>query len=137
MLDLASHLKKQSSERLGTAKLNDAVKTIFQEREPVNAGGRRVKVYYVTQVDIAPPTIVLFVNHPEDVSEAYQRFVINRFRDLLPYGEVPIKLVIRGRTERGGGVDGRRSAGAPAARPSGTPHQGSATTESGTRSQPG
>ncbi len=101
VLDLASHLKKQSTERLGTAKLNDAVKTIFQEREPVNAGGRRVKVYYVTQVDIAPPTIVLFVNHPEDVSEAYQRFVINRFRDLLPYGEVPIKLVIRGRTERG------------------------------------
>lgn len=101
VLDLAAHLKKQAEERVTTSKLNEAVEAIFQEREPVNAGGRRVKVYYVTQVDVAPPTLVMFVNHPEDVTESYQRFVINRFRDLLPYGEVPIKLVVRGRGDKG------------------------------------
>jgi hypothetical protein len=58
-----------------------------------------VRVYYATQPDVAPPTIVLFVNNPEMVSESYQRFMINRFRELLPYDEVPIKLVLRGRVK--------------------------------------
>jgi hypothetical protein len=59
-----------------------------------------VRVYYATQVQSSPPTIVLFVNNPSHVSETYQRFIINRFRELLPYAEVPIKLVMRGRQGR-------------------------------------
>jgi GTP-binding protein len=97
LLDLAQHLNKQAHERVGTGRLNAAVKRVFQERVPSTPRGQRVKVYYATQVDVAPPTIVLFVNNPDNVSESYQRFVVNRFRELLPYPEVPIKLVIRGR----------------------------------------
>jgi hypothetical protein len=72
-----------------------------------------VRVYYATQTDVGPPTIVLFVNDPAMVSESYQRFMINRFRELLPYGEVPIKLLLRGRVKgqdeeiAGGGDDNR------------------------------
>ena len=43
------------------------------------------------------PTIVLVVNDPRLLDESYQRFMINRFRELLPYDEVPIKLLIRAR----------------------------------------
>jgi hypothetical protein len=69
----------------------------LDERTPSSRGGRRIKVFYATQTDVAPPTIVLFVNHPEDIDESYKRFMTNRFRELLPYAEVPIVLHTRGR----------------------------------------
>jgi GTP-binding protein len=98
ILDLAQHLHKQSQTRVTTGQLNRALQQILDERTPSSRGGRRIKVFYATQTDVAPPTIVLFVNHPEDVDEAYRRFMMNRFRELLPYNEVPIKLHVRGRT---------------------------------------
>jgi GTP-binding protein len=97
VLDLAQHLFKQSNTRIGTGELNRAVKQIFAERAPSTPRGQRVRVYYATQAEVAPPTIVLFVNNPDVVSDSYQRFMVNRFRELLPYDEVPIKLVLRGR----------------------------------------
>jgi GTP-binding protein len=75
------------------------------------------KVFYATQVSVAPPTIVLFVNNPDYLDENYRRFVTNRFRELLPYAEVPIKVQVRGRSRTdaakgvgamGGGKPGRR-----------------------------
>src|SRR5438034_1224672 len=99
VLDLAAHLFKQANTRVGTGELNRAIKQIFTERTPSTPRGERVRVYYATQADVAPPTIVLFVNNPEMVSESYQRFMLNRFRELLPYDEVPIKLVLRGRVK--------------------------------------
>ena len=80
-----------------TGQLNRAVKQVMEERTPANKYGRRPKVLYVTQTDVAPPTIVLFVNRAAYLTETYQRFMINRFRELLPYAEVPIKLLIRER----------------------------------------
>lgn len=97
VLDLAQHLFKQANERLSTAKINQAIRQILQERQPSTPSGRRARIYYATQTDVAPPTIVLFVNNPVYFNDAYQRFIINRLRDLLPYPEVPIKLVIRER----------------------------------------
>jgi GTP-binding protein len=100
VLDLAQHLFKQSSERVTTHKLNTVVRQILAEQRPSTPTGRRARIYYVTQTDINPPTIVLFVNDPAHVNENYQRFMINRFRELLPYAEVPIRLVVRSRTRR-------------------------------------
>jgi len=97
ILDLSQHLFKQSTNRVTTGRLNRAVKQIFEERIPSTPSGKRVKVFYATQIETAPPTIVLVVNKPEWVDDSYQRFMINRFRELLPYPEVPIKLLIRPR----------------------------------------
>jgi len=97
VLDLAQHLFNQSNDRLSTGRLNRAIQQILTERTPSSKFGKRVRVYYATQVSVAPPTIALFVNHPEYVDTGYQRFMINRMRELLPYPEVPIKLLIRGR----------------------------------------
>lgn len=97
VLDLAQHLFNQSNIRLTTGKLNQAVRQILDERRPPTPSGRRARVYYATQTDVTPPTIVLFVNNPGFIDDMYQRYMINRFRELLPYPEVPIKLVIRGR----------------------------------------
>jgi GTP-binding protein len=100
VLDTAQHLFNQSNERVGTGRLNAAIKRILEERFPSSKSGRRPRIYYATQVGVAPPTIVLFVNDPAYFDEAYQRFMTNRFRELLPYAEVPIRLQIRGKNEQ-------------------------------------
>ena len=102
LLDLAQRLFKQANERVTTHKLNDAVRQILTERRPSTPSGRKARIYYVTQTDVAPPTIVLFVNNQHFINETYQRFMINRMRELLPYGEVPIKLVVRERERQKG-----------------------------------
>jgi GTPase len=99
-VDLAQHLFNQASERVSTSRLNEAVKQCFEEKFPSTPNGRRAKIYYATQTGTNPPTLVLFCNKPEYINEVYQRFMINRFRDLLPYPEVPIKLVLRGKDAR-------------------------------------
>jgi GTP-binding protein len=101
VMDECQHLFKQANERLTTGRLNRAVRQILDERQPSTRFGRRARVYYATQVEVAPPTIVLVVNKVEYIDEGYQRYMINRMRDLLPYPEVPIKLHIRPRSEGG------------------------------------
>ena len=96
-LDEAQHLFKQANTRLTTGQLNRVVRQILEEKRPSTASGRRARVYYATQIDIAPPTIVLFVNNPAFLDDAYRRFMMNRMRELLPYAEVPIRLIVRGR----------------------------------------
>jgi GTPase len=100
VVDLARKLHKQASIRLTTSKLNEAVQTVLTEKPPSSPGGARPRVYYATQVGINPPTIVLFANNPDYFSPNYLRFVTNRFRDLLPYAEVPMKLEVRAKRAR-------------------------------------
>lgn len=93
----ALSLHEQAGRRVTTGQLNRAMEQVFAERLPHSGTGRRPKVYYATQLAVHPPTIGLFVNDPALFDAAYQRFLINRFRTLLPFAEVPIKLIIRGR----------------------------------------
>jgi len=97
ILNVAFDLFKQANTRVPTGELNRVLRQIMTERAPSTPSGRRVKVHYVTQTDVAPPTIVMFVNHPDDVNDSYKRFMINRFREMLPFNEIPFKLFVRGR----------------------------------------
>ena len=97
LLAMVSNLYQQAGHRVGTGELNRVVEQILNERTPTSKLGKRPKIYYVTQLDIHPPTIGLFVNDPDLFDPAYQRFLINRMRDHLPYAEVPINLLVRSR----------------------------------------
>jgi GTPase len=97
VLDLCQHLFKQANQRVTTGRLNAAMEQAFSERAPSTKRGQRPKVYYATQIDVAPPTIVLKVNHAEHFPATYQRYLVNRLRELLPYPHVPIKLLVRGK----------------------------------------
>jgi GTP-binding protein len=105
-IDLAFDLHKQASERVGTGKLNRLVREILERHNPPSKLGTFAKVFYVSQVRADPPTIVLVVNKPELFTANYQKFLVNRFREELPFPEVPIKLLVRGRKpQKGGGID--------------------------------
>ena len=73
------------------------VRSILETRGPASKLGTFAKVYYVAQISVDPPTIGMVVNRPELFDPGYERFLINRFREELPFPEVPIKLVIKGR----------------------------------------
>ena len=62
-----------------------------------SSGGKLPKMFYATQVGIEPPTIVVFVNDPDLFGKDYDRFLQNRFREHLPFREVPLQIVFRRR----------------------------------------
>ncbi len=94
----AGELLAQARRRVGTGPLNRAVEAITAERGPSHKGGTRPpKIYYAAQVSVAPPTIVCFVNDTRSFDRTYRRFLVNRFREHLPYPEVPIRLFLRNR----------------------------------------
>ena len=96
LLDLAGQLHKQMMATVSTARLNKAIEAITANRTPsVRAKVGMPRIYYATQVAHGPPTILLFVNDPAKLDANFQRFLINRFRELLPFAEVPIRLLLR------------------------------------------
>ncbi|MGB2987226.1 MAG: ribosome biogenesis GTPase Der [Phycisphaerae bacterium] len=100
-IDLATELFKQSRIRVGTGQLNQALKEALAANAPRPKRGRKMpKFFYATQVSTQPPTIVIFVNGPNLVTQNYERFLLNRFRGMLPFPEIPIRLMFRARRER-------------------------------------
>jgi GTP-binding protein len=98
-IDLARNLYKQASTRVSTADLNQVIEHAVRLRQPPSPTAQLPKIYYATQVAVAPPTIVLFVNNPDIFGEDYRRFIENRFREELPFPEVPIRLILRAHAE--------------------------------------
>jgi GTPase len=94
---LAFDLFAQANDRVGTGKLNRLIREILDTRGPSSKLGTFAKVLYVSQVRTRPPTILMVVNKPELFTANYERYLLNRFREELPYPEVPIKLIIRAR----------------------------------------
>jgi GTP-binding protein len=93
---------KQSQTRVSTATLNEILRGALAANTPSAKRGRRTpKIFYATQVSVQPPTIVVFVNDAHLITQDYERFLLNRFRERLPYGEIPIRLVFRARSRRG------------------------------------
>jgi GTP-binding protein len=87
--------------RVPTAVINEvlAEATAWQS-PPANRQGRQGRIYYGTQVQAQPPTIVLFVNDPKLFKENYRRYLEHQFREHLDFRGTPIHFLWRGKTER-------------------------------------
>jgi len=98
---LAEKLYEQAQTRVSTSELNAAIEHIRSCKPPSSSSAKKYpKFYYATQIDICPPTIVMFVNDPDSFDVEYQRYVINRMREILPYKEIPIRLIVRPKVGR-------------------------------------
>ena len=86
--------------RMSTGELNDMMRDIVAHHPPPTKGGTQLKFYYATQVAVAPPTFVFFVNRPEMVHFGYQRYMENQIRERYPFSGTPIRLLFRGRNEQ-------------------------------------
>ena len=89
----------QSRTRISTGMLNDVLGDATTRVQPPSDKGRRLKIYYMTQASVAPPTFVIFCNSAPLFHFSYQRYIENCLRDTFGFRGTPIKLIIRERGE--------------------------------------
>jgi GTP-binding protein len=89
----------EASKRVATADLNRVFEKLAAHHEPPLYRGKRVKYYYITQVDIKPPTFVVFVNYPDGVHFSYLRFIENNLRRAFGFLGTPVRIFPKRRRE--------------------------------------
>lgn len=97
---MAFNLKEQSEHRETTGKLNAVMKAILKDRGPSSRLGTLAKLLYVSQIATKPPTIAVVVNDPSMFEGQYERYLMNRLREELPYSEIPIRLLFTKRRRK-------------------------------------
>jgi len=97
ILEVARSLHRQAQTRVRTRELNKVIEEAYATKRPRAIAGKVGKVFYGTQVGVAPPTFVLFVDDPAMFEDSYRRFLTNRFRQHLPFPEVPIQIHFKAR----------------------------------------
>ncbi len=88
-----------NSTRVTTGMLNDVLNEAVTRVQPPTDKGRRLKIYYMTQVSIKPPTFVIFCNDAELFHYSYQRYIENQLRSVFGFNGTPIRLIIRERND--------------------------------------
>lgn len=95
ILDLALRAIENSNRRVSTGQLNDLILDCVRANEPPSVNGKRLKIRYATQISVAPPTFVLFVNECELMHFSYKRYLENTIRKTYDFQGTPIKIVVR------------------------------------------
>ncbi len=86
--------------RIKTGVLNEIITEATVLQQPPSDKGKRLKIFYVTQVSVKPPTFVCFVNDKELFHFSYQRYIENKIRETFGFNGTSIKLLIRERSEK-------------------------------------
>ena len=97
LLAAAKESYAQSIRRITTGTLNDIVNEAISMTEPPAMSGKRLKIYYATEVSVQPPTFVIFVNDEALVHFSYKRYMENYFRKTFGFAGTPIKIIFRNR----------------------------------------
>ena len=95
---LYEHIKyvhNQTNTRISTGMLNDVLSDATMKVQPPSDKGKSLKIYYMTQISVAPPTFVIFCNDIELFHFSYQRYIENCLRQTFGFNGTPIKLIIR------------------------------------------
>lgn len=95
--EMLDQVAENHSMRVGTGVLNDVLYDATSMNQPPSDKGKRLKIFYMTQVGVKPPTFVLFVNHAELMHFSYKRYIENCLRNAFGFQGTPIKLIIRER----------------------------------------
>ena len=101
VLDAVDQAYAQASKRIPTGLLNDVLGDAQIALQPPMTGGRRLKIYYGTQIGVCPPTFALFVNDESLMHFAYQRYLENQLRKAFDFSGTPIRFALRERTKEG------------------------------------
>ena len=90
-----TYVHNQAMTRISTGMLNDVLSDAMIKAQPPSDKGKRLKIYYMTQISVAPPTFVIFCNDAELFHFSYQRYIENCLRQTFGFKGTPIKLIIR------------------------------------------
>lgn len=89
------------NKRIATPALNQMLQEVVQLHQPPMHQGKRVKLFYLTQTAVRPPTFVIFTNCADGIHFSYQRFLTNKLREAFGFQGVPLRLDFRNRDSRG------------------------------------
>ena len=93
LLEAVRYVASQLQQKIPTSILNRTLRDAVERRQPVSTAGHRLKFFYATQVRLAPPTFLLFVNRDELFSEQYKKYLAGELRKAFGYEGCPIVLV--------------------------------------------
>jgi len=85
--------------RIATGVLNEILSEAVAMQQPPSDKGKRLKIYYITQVSVKPPTFVIFVNDKELMHFSYTRYLENKIREAFGFGGTSLKFIVRERKE--------------------------------------
>ena len=100
LFDLTEAVFANASMRIATGVLNEIMTEAVALQQPPSDKGRRLKLFYMTQVAVCPPTFVIFVNDKELMHFSYTRYMENRIREAFGFRGTPLKFIIRERGEK-------------------------------------
>ena len=97
-----TYVAEQTAMRISTGTLNDILAEATARVQPPSDKGRRLKIYYMTQVETKPPTFVIFCNSIELFHFSYRRYLENQLREVFGFVGTPIRIIVRQRGDEGG-----------------------------------
>ena len=95
LFDMINNVAKQNSMRIPTSTLNQVINEAIAMVQPPTDKGKRLKIYYGTQVATRPPTFVIFVNNKELFHFSYQRYLVNQIRKEFGLEGTPVRMMAR------------------------------------------
>ncbi|MCK9308738.1 MAG: ribosome biogenesis GTPase Der [Candidatus Cloacimonetes bacterium] len=90
-------IEEESQKRIPTGELNRFMETVVEHRPPTHPSGKHIRIYYLTQAAVKPPTFIFFCNTPNLITENYRRFIHNQIREMFKFEGVSIRLIFKGR----------------------------------------
>jgi GTP-binding protein len=100
LFELIKHVANSNSMRISTGMLNDVLAQAVARVQPPTDKGRRLKIYYMTQASVKPPTFVCFVNSADLFHYSYQRYLENRIRETFGLEGTPVRMIVRERGDK-------------------------------------
>ena len=97
IFEMINQVFAESKKRVTTGMLNDLLNDALTRHQPPSDKGKRLKLYYMTQASVAPPTFVIFCNSAELFHFSYQRYIENCIRETFGYLGTPVRIVVRQR----------------------------------------
>ena len=97
LFELINYVNSQSAMRITTGMLNDLLADATARVQPPTDKGRRLKIYYITQASVRPPTFVCFCNNAEIFHFSYVRYLENQIRSVFGLEGTPVRMIIRER----------------------------------------
>ena len=100
LFELIDMVIENQSMRIATGVLNEIMTEAVALQQPPSDKGKRLKLYYITQVSVKPPTFVIFVNDKELMHFSYTRYIENKIREAFGFRGTSLKFIIRERKEK-------------------------------------
>ena len=100
LFDTIDMVLENQTLRIQTGVLNEILTEAMAMQQPPSDRGKRLKIYYMTQVSVKPPTFVIFVNDKELMHFSYTRYLENRIRDAFGFKGTSLRFIIRERKEK-------------------------------------